>query len=204
MRLFKDSWLSITMRRFLSSCQEIRITHPRHADSILLMITATIGLVDSGQNKKQREHVCPLQKQLTIETKNSVSLPGAKTCFKSKQRNVTNPQTSHSSKQIHIPSTIKDMSSAKKFQSRNSRIGKSEDIHSGTTQSLKFWLAQCQIPMWIEIIVRGMAPTIYSLVYKCDIAILGALSMLIYISDIFMNKGLKCRKLSLAFSFSSH
>ena len=33
--------------------------------------------------------------------------------------------------------------------------------------------------------MRGMAPTIYSLVYKCDIAILGALSVLIYFSDIF-------------------
>ena len=39
------------------------------------------------------------------------------------------------------------MSSAKKFQRRNSKIGKAEDIHSGTNPSLKFWLANCQIPI---------------------------------------------------------
>ena len=157
-------------------------------------------------NKKKKRNR-PLQKQLTIETKKFRFSSGAKTCFKKKQReHVTNSQTTllhvnthHRSNKHH---QSKDMSSAKKFQRRNSRIGKSEDIHSGTTQSLKFWLAQCQIPMWIEIIVRGMAPTIYSLVYKCDIAILGVLSMLIYISDIFMNP-VRTKTLS-RFSFSSH
>ena len=88
------------------------------------------------------------------------------------------------------------MSSAKKFQRRNSRIGKSEQIHSGTPVSMKFWLAQAQVPLWIEIMVMGQAATIYSLVYKCDIAILGALSVLIAIVDIFMNP------VSLYFSFS--
>ena len=81
------------------------------------------------------------------------------------------------------------MSSVKKrkFSRRNSRIGKHEDLDSGTPFKMKFMLSQGMVPLWIQVMVFGQAASIYSLVYRCDIAILGMSLLLIAVLDMYMN-----------------